>query len=256
MLITLLSDQGVNSLFVARIKAALMVGLPESRLIDLDHTIEPFDINEAAFVLSHFMADCPGQAIHLALVDMADIQVNPIIAHRDGQYIISSNNGLATVVQSLNQMEFDYIQPLPSKEVDLHHSDTRRIIELARQIALPGDKGITFDANKIVQKEAPRCMVSQGMLSGRVMYIDHLRNCYTNISRSQFSRFVGQGEFRINLSRHESVGKISNHKLHLDEGDVFCSFDHLGFMHFGIFKSKGADLLGMKKGTTITVEKL
>lgn len=256
MLITLLSDQGINSLFVARIKAALLMGLPKARLIDLDHTIEPYDINEASFILSHFMADCPGPAIHLALVDMADIQVNPIIAHRDGQYIISSNNGLPTVVQSFNQMEFEYIQPLQSKEVDLHHSDTHRIIDLVKQIASQNADAVPYTSGKVIEKEAPRCMVSKGMLSGRVMYIDHLRNCYTNISRSQFSRFVGKDEFRINLSRHESVTKISNHKLLLDEGDVFCSFDHIGFMIVGIFKSKGAELLGMKKGTTITIEKL
>ena len=68
-LITLTSDFGAGSPYVAAMKARLLDGCPDAVLVDVSHTVRPFDVTEGAFVLwagtRHFAAG----AVHLAVVD-------------------------------------------------------------------------------------------------------------------------------------------------------------------------------------------
>jgi S-adenosylmethionine hydrolase len=254
MLVTLLSDQGVHSLFISRLKAGLYQRHHELNLLDVNLQVEPFDINEASFILSQLIPECEKQSIHLAMVDISEIRLRPIIAKYKDQFIITSNNGLLSVMESMASISFEFYSPASILSDDALKSDTDAIIEMVDAIVnhtpLPA-----FSETEIVVKNAARCVISNGLLTGQIVYIDHLRNCYTNISKSYFNKYVGKAEFTIHLSRHEEVNKISENKMGLDDGEAFCTFDHLGYLQIGIFKGRGADLLGLKKGSKINIDK-
>ena len=68
-LITLTTDFGTGSPYVAAMKARLLDGCPEAVIVDVSHSIRAFDVSEGAFVLwagtRHFAAG----AVHLGVVD-------------------------------------------------------------------------------------------------------------------------------------------------------------------------------------------
>src|SRR5205807_1429684 len=68
-LVTLTSDFGEGSPYVAAMKAIVLAGCPAAALVDVSHSVPAFDVVSGAFVLwagaHHFGA----QTVHLAVVD-------------------------------------------------------------------------------------------------------------------------------------------------------------------------------------------
>ena len=97
--ITLTSDFGEGSPYVAAMKAALLAACPEAALVDVSHSVRPFDILGGAFVLwagtRHF---APG-AVHLAVVDPGvGGSRRPVAFELAGSWYVGPDNGLFGLV--------------------------------------------------------------------------------------------------------------------------------------------------------------
>ena len=94
-IVTLTSDFGTGSPYVAAMKAAVLAACPEATLVDVSHSVPAFDIRSAAFVLwagtRHFG---PG-AVHLAVVDPGVGTARRPLALRAGDsWYVGPDNGL------------------------------------------------------------------------------------------------------------------------------------------------------------------
>jgi len=100
-LVTLTSDFGEGSPYVAAMKAVLLTGSPAATLVDVSHSVPPFDILSGAFVLwagvRHF---APG-AVHLAVVDPGVGSARrPVAFLLEGSLYVGPDNGLFGLVVS------------------------------------------------------------------------------------------------------------------------------------------------------------
>src|SRR5438270_12034985 len=68
-LVTLTSDFGEGSPYVAAMKAVLLAGCPTATLVDVSHAVPPFDVVSGAFVLWAGTRHFGRGAVHLAVVD-------------------------------------------------------------------------------------------------------------------------------------------------------------------------------------------
>ncbi|HEV3205022.1 MAG TPA: SAM-dependent chlorinase/fluorinase, partial [Gemmataceae bacterium] len=68
-LITLTTDFGEDSPYVAAMKGVILGIHPEARIIDLSHHIPPQDIRHAAFFLKNSIPYFPTGVIHVVVVD-------------------------------------------------------------------------------------------------------------------------------------------------------------------------------------------
>src|SRR5437870_11889725 len=68
-IITLTTDFGDNSPYVAAMKGVILSLNPAARLVDLSHQIPPQDIAHAAFFLAAALPFFPREAIHVVVVD-------------------------------------------------------------------------------------------------------------------------------------------------------------------------------------------
>ena len=50
-IITLISDWGNSDYYTAAVKGMILSQLPETRIIDITHQIEPFNSTQAAYIL-------------------------------------------------------------------------------------------------------------------------------------------------------------------------------------------------------------
>src|SRR5207245_1598311 len=66
-LITLTTDFGTGSPYVAAMKARLLAGCPQASLVDISHSVGAFDIHAGAFVLWAGTRDFPPGSVHLAV---------------------------------------------------------------------------------------------------------------------------------------------------------------------------------------------
>ena len=60
-IITLTTDFGEDSPYVAAMKGVILAIAPTARLVDLSHQLPPHDIGHAAFFLASYM-NCGGKA--------------------------------------------------------------------------------------------------------------------------------------------------------------------------------------------------
>lgn len=195
----LLTDFGFD-FAVASIKGVLLRSLPEARIIDIDHSIEKFDILNAAFVIDKVYRFLPENTILICVVDPGVGSERDILCVETGGYsFIGPNNGIFhylfdkqnTRVCKINQQQFD------SESVTFHGRDifSPAAISLAK-----GDRSILtpIDAADIVSLDHLGDRIHDGVIT----YIDSFGNIKTNIQVNndlESGRFL---ELLINQTPH------------------------------------------------------
>src|SRR5262245_29081327 len=187
-IITLTTDFGAGSSYVAQMKAAILSLERDVLLVDITHGIPPQQILEGAVVLADTCPHFPTGTIHIAVVDPGVGTERSIIAARiDSQTYIAPDNGLLTLVTRhkpathivrLNRSE--YWRPVVSRT--FHGRDVMAPVaaHLARGVSLEkfGDP-----CGKIVTLDDVDPVVGPAQVQGRCLVVDSFGNLITNIHR-------------------------------------------------------------------------
>jgi S-adenosyl-L-methionine hydrolase (adenosine-forming) len=98
-LITLTTDFGQGSPYVAQLKGAILTGCREVDLVDVSHAIGPQSIREGAVVLADATPRFPPATIHVAVVDPGvGTQRRLVYAEIGEQRYLTPDNGLLTLL--------------------------------------------------------------------------------------------------------------------------------------------------------------
>jgi S-adenosyl-L-methionine hydrolase (adenosine-forming) len=98
-LITLLTDFGTADSYVAEMKAALLVEVPQATLVDVTHAVPPGDVRAAAYLLGRTWHRFPEGTVHLAVVDPGVGTARAALAFAaGGHWFVGPDNGLFTPV--------------------------------------------------------------------------------------------------------------------------------------------------------------
>jgi S-adenosyl-L-methionine hydrolase (adenosine-forming) len=98
-LITLTTDFGTGSPYVAAMKARLLAGCPGASLVDVSHSVASFDVQAGAFVLWAGTHDFPPGSVHLAVVDPGvGGSRRPLAIEVKGSWYVGPDNGLFGMV--------------------------------------------------------------------------------------------------------------------------------------------------------------
>ncbi len=76
-LITLISDWGLNDYYTAAVKGMIYKSFPEAEIIDISHEIEPFNVNQAAYVLKNAYKNFPDDTVHIIGVNTEESLKRP-----------------------------------------------------------------------------------------------------------------------------------------------------------------------------------
>ena len=105
-MITLMTDFGTDSPYIAAMKAAIYERLPQAVVIDLTHAIAPQDIRQGAFVWCDYTKTFPFGTVHVGVVDPGVGSGRRIIAAQcGGQFFVCPDNGLFTLILHNNRPE-------------------------------------------------------------------------------------------------------------------------------------------------------
>jgi len=185
-IITFTSDFGHSDWFVGVVHGVIHGLCPEARVVDLTHAIPAGHVERAAFVLEASARDFPAGTVHLAVVDPGvGTARRPLAVRARGQCFVGPDNGSlewalsdpAAETHVLTESRF-FRQPVSRT---FHGRDVFAPVaaRLARGEAIAAFGPRITDPVRI-SRAAPRR--ADGLLVGRVMFVDHFGNALTNLT--------------------------------------------------------------------------
>ncbi len=213
----LLSDFGTRDWYVGVLKAILLRGCPDARIVDITHEIPPHDIAAGAFVLHAAAPWFPARSVLLAVVDPGVGSDRRLLAMDvDGRRFVGPDNGVLALVASQAKRRAiveltnrrRWLQPVSST---FHGRDilapvAARLASGARLTSV----GETVDAWRPLAFAEP--MQRAGLSTGAIIHIDRFGNLITNLPATLLERGraarVRCGKRRARVVSSYSEGRV------------------------------------------------
>lgn len=211
MIITLTTDFGVSSPYVAAMKGAVLSINPSAILVDVTHTVSPQDIAAGAQVLGDVALEFPEQTIHVAVIDPGvGTRRDIVYAEIAGRRFICPDNGLLTrlaerhpptkIVRIVEKQYFRH--PVSST---FHGRDIMAPVaaHLSKGLA-PECLGPPLAELKLLQLPGAECMANK--IEGEVVAVDSFGNLITNITRAMLADVPTDESVTVHCDEHETLG--------------------------------------------------
>lgn len=271
-IITLTTDFGEKDPFAGAVKGAIYSELDEVRIVDISHSVAPFHITEAAYIIQNAYENFPKGSIHVIGVDSELTPENNHIAIKlGGHYFICANNGILSLITK-------DIVPEEMVEINIHNATLSNFtvldvfVKTACHIARGGTLGVigkSIDSIKPIMGMQPRVNAAQKQIMGSVIYIDNYGNVITNITHKLFTE-VGKGRAFVIEARGVQITTIYNtysaainfsadKNKREEDGKKLAIFNSGGYIELAIYKSNpktvgsASQLFGLTYRDTVTL---
>ncbi|UKM63740.1 SAM-dependent chlorinase/fluorinase [Flavobacteriaceae bacterium GSB9] len=271
-IITLTTDFGEKDHFTGATKGAIHSELPEVKVVDISHSVSPFNISEAAYIIQNAYNSFPKGTIHIIGIDSELNPENKHIAIKlDDHYFICANNGIMSMICS-------EIAPQKIVEINIHDriQSSFPVLDVFVKVACHIARGGTLEVIgkniseiKPIKNITPFVNDDKTQIIGSVIYIDNYGNVVTNIKRSFFETIQKGRNFEISARNYtfkkiyEKYSDIVNfevpeNKRH-DEGRKLVVFNSGGFLEIAVYKSNNSTvgsastLLGLRLMDAVSI---
>lgn len=186
--ITLTTDFGSGSPYVAAMKGTILSANPLAQLIDLTHDIRPQNVQEAAFFLAGCVPCFPRNLIHLVVVDPEVGSDRALLCiDLDGRLLVGPDTGfwcqLARAIGAEPRVYVVDVERLARKpcSATFHGRDimapAAAFLSLGNPPSALGSPATSW--RKLDQRMA---QIQSGMIKGEIVYADRFGNLITNIN--------------------------------------------------------------------------
>jgi S-adenosyl-L-methionine hydrolase (adenosine-forming) len=251
--ITLTTDMGNAGYYVASVKAAILMGLPDASIVDITHSIRPFHVSSAAFIIRNVYNQFPQGSIHIVAVDALNSPHTRVMALKtEGHYFIGPDNGLFSLVFSNPPAEVVEIT-IPADTASLAFIAKDIMAKAAVHIAKGGTiTEIGKEYKNYLQLTAWQPIYNDGSIRTSVVYVDEYGNCIFNLEKALFEQ-VGRGrKFSIEVKRNP-IDVISNTYNDVGGGELVALFTGSGLLEIAINRGNVSELLGLKEGDSVLI---
>jgi S-adenosylmethionine hydrolase len=196
VIITFLSDFGLQDDFVGTCHGVIKRIAPDAEIIDITHGIPPQHVLQGALVLSNTLPYMP-EGVHLAVVDPGvGSQRRPLALRTgDGRFLVGPDNGLLLpaadehggIAAAHELANPDYA--LDSVSRTFHGRDlfSPAAAHLACGVSLE-DLGPPIDPQALVRIDVPKPEVGQNRIRATVLYVDRFGNTQLNLTREHLEQ--------------------------------------------------------------------
>ncbi|NNE32764.1 MAG: SAM-dependent chlorinase/fluorinase [Winogradskyella sp.] len=271
-IITLTTDFGEKDHFVGSIKGAIYSEFPDAKIVDVSHSISPFNISEAAYIILNAYSSFPKGTIHIIGIDSELSPENKHIAIKlDDHYFICANNGIMSMICG-------EIAPEKIVEINIHDKIETSFpvldvfVKVACHIARGGTLeiiGKVINNIKPIKNLNPFVNDDKNQIIGSIIYIDNYGNVVTNIKQKFFEDVQKTRSFEISARNHKfnkiysKYSDIVNFEIEEskrnDEGKGLVVFNSSGYLEIAVYKSNSttvgsaSTLMGLKTMDTVTI---
>jgi S-adenosyl-L-methionine hydrolase (adenosine-forming) len=264
VIITFLTDFGLQDDFVGTCHGVIAGIAPETRVIDLTHGIRPGHVLQGALVLANALPYMPA-GVHLAVVDPGVGSGRRALALRDqqGRLHVGPDNGLllpaaerfggVVAAHELANAEYS-LQPVSRT---FHGRDlfSPAAAHLAAGLALE-KLGPPVDPGELVRVEIPPPEVGQNRIRAVVLSVDRFGNLALNLRREHLENAELAAGTRLELtSRGERFYAVFARTFDdAPRGSLILYEDSYESLALAVSRGSAAQLLRVEEGGEIVLD--
>jgi hypothetical protein len=258
--IGLFTDYGWDDPYVAQLKGVILTLNPNARLLDITHTVTPFNVTEGAWLLDQCAEEFPAGTIFVAVVDpQVGTDRDPILIETaKGKFFVGPDNGLFTQVLvhegfskawKLDKPESfrvgDVFRTFHGRDifgpVAAHlaaGADPERLGSPIKTLLLLPDKEATFAA---------------GMISTEVLHIDRYGNVILNLrSGGDMAAKLKEGNLvKISIGKESYSAPLVKTYGEVEKGRLVLLYGGSGLLEIGVNQGSAARQLKVEPGASI-----
>jgi S-adenosylmethionine hydrolase len=253
-LITLTTDFGDASPYVAVMKGVILSLNPAARLLDLSHRIRPQDLRHADYFLGTAVPFFPKGTVHLAVIDPGvGSERAALVVEAGGQFLVGPDNGIFTralralggpvCARQLTEPRFR----LPAVSATFHGRDV--FAPAAAHLSLGADPAAMGPPVPAPVQLTPRPHLCRtDGCEGEVQFVDEFGNLITNIPSAGVTA----------LPVRVAVGGSDPHPLRwvrtyadAPPGELVSLFSSDGFFEVAVVNGSAARRLAADVGTPV-----
>jgi S-adenosylmethionine hydrolase len=255
--ITLTTDFGPASPYVAAMKGVILSINPAATLVDITHAVPPQDVRQGALVLEEFTPWFPPEAIHVCVVDPGVGTARKIVYVQLGQHhFVAPDNGLLSrlalrhppsTIRAVEAAEFR----LPVVSHTFHGRDI--IAPAAAHLSTGLDPARLGPLQSgLVQLEWTEARVGARKIEGTVRSIDSFGNLVTDIPADALTNVPRGEQTIITCDEHETHG-IFNTYEDQPASTLIALVGSSGQLELAIVGDSAKIMLGVTVGTPVVV---
>jgi len=264
MLVTFLTDFGLQDDFVGTCHGVMKRIAPELEIIDLTHGIRPGRVLQGALTLANSLPYMPA-GVHLAVVDPGVGGARRPLALRDaeGRLYVGPDNGLLLpaadrfggVAEAHELANPAYA--LESVSRTFHGRDlfSPAAAHLASGVPL-AELGPPLDPDALVRLDLPVPRVARGRIDATVLAVDRFGNVALNLAREHFDEAAIVPGTRVELvSRGERYYAVAARTFgDARPGDLLVYEDSYRKLAVAVSQGSAATLLGVEEGDELVIQ--
>ncbi len=255
MIVTLLTDFGLQDTYVGQMKAAIFDLAPVALVVDLTHAVPPQDVFAGAFLLWSAVETFPIGTVHVAVVDPGVGSPRRAVAlqSRRGDVFVGPDNGLlvpaldrlgglASAV-ALDRPEF-WRLPAASASATFHGRDI--FAPVAGHLA--AGASVSRVGTPVLAVERHMTLPQPRGSDGEVLHVDRYGNLVTNFASSRVPR--AHYHLRVNGQRAPGAPFYAA----VEPGQLLALVGSTGLVEISARNASAAELTGARRGTPVTIE--
>ena len=259
-IVTLTTDFGLNDHFVGAIKGVILDIVPEASVVDICHSVQAFDVLDAALTIAQAYSYFPPATVHVVVVDPGvGTARRPIIASTERHHFVAPDNGVLSLIYSREERmsvrhvtsEHYFLQPLSNT---FHARDI--FAPVAGYLAKRVDSEKFGDPiEDYVRFNAPRPKpVNEHTLRGVVLKVDRFGNLVTNITPQDAPMLfeASPAPFKIVVGKAE-ITELKTSYAQGAPGEVIALLGSMGYLEIAANRGAATQIIGATKGSEVSL---
>jgi S-adenosyl-L-methionine hydrolase (adenosine-forming) len=256
-IITLTTDFGEGSRYVAAMKGVILSINPQAQIIDVSHAVPARDIRAGAIVLAETACWFPPGTIHVAVVDPGVGSKRRIVyAEIGAQRFVAPDNGVLSRLAALERPSKIVLveEPkhwLPEVSRTFHGRDIMAPVAARLSLGLAPEK-LGPPAMQLLELPWAEVQQVQNRIEGEVIEVDSFGNLITNITRAMLDRVPSGDSVIITCEDHETQGIFAT----FSDQPPMTLMAHVGStgrLELAIVDENASAMLGVKVGAPVRV---
>jgi S-adenosylmethionine hydrolase len=258
-IITLTTDFGISSPYVAQMKGEILSRNREAVIVDIKHAIAPQSIVEGAIILDDVSRRFPPGSIHVAVVDPGVGTARRLVYAESGsQRYLAPDNGLLSLVARRTP---------PGRVIELrdkhYWNDGVSHTFHGRDILAPVAAHLSLDlepellgpaVDNLLLRRIPEPQVAADHILGQALLADSFGNLITNIRREQAELLASPDQLNVACQQCNIRG-ISRAYGDRSPGEMIALFDSQGRLEIAVVHGSAAQALGAESGASVVVRR-